>query len=318
VLPQVSYCQPICGLTKWSATTSVAHEAPLSDEPYRIDIGSIGRAFPPGVEPPTLLLDFASWLEGRNWGTVGCFSLVGDFTDQAPIVDGGPLRKNFALFMRLPEGSVVGLWFPPGTSAETTPGTAPVVVLGSEGQHEILAPSLAGFLAKIALCHFTEESEWSDFVPHEDSDDASSDLADWLTARLGVPDLHPLTQTTNELPNFTGWMDKWCSDREDYWAAHPAMLALSRALKAHKPKDKKPWTPGTSFEIAIVGEQYQIRVLRRGRQPIDEAAAIEPILHDLREELLREYPDLGPWQSMTLVLNGDGRILPSFEYRTRP
>lgn len=288
----------------------------MSDEPYRIDIASIGRAFPPGVEPPALLLDFASWLDGRTWGTVGCFSLVGDFADLAPIVDGGPLRKSFALFMRLPEGSVVGLWFPPDATPGTTPDTAPVVVLGSEGQHEILAPSLAGFLAKIALRHFTEEGEWSDFAPHEDFDDATPDLAGWLTARLGVPDLHPVAQAANDLPDFTGWMDKWCSDREDYWAAHPAMIALGRAIKAHKPKDKKPWTPGTSFEIAIVGEEYQIRVLRRGRQPIDEAAAVEPILRNLREELFREYPDLGLWQSMTLVLYGDGRVLPSFDYRS--
>ena len=57
-------------------------------------------------------------------------------------------------------------------------------------------------------------------------------------------------------------------------------------------------------------------MLRRGRQPIDEAAAVEPILRNLREELFREYPDLGLWQSMTLVLYGDGRVLPSFDYRS--
>jgi len=89
----------------------------LSDPPYRIDIDSIRRAFPPGIEAPPLLLDFAAWLEGRPWGTVGCFSLVGDFTDSAPIADGSPLRDQFALFARLPEGSVVGCWYGIGDAA---------------------------------------------------------------------------------------------------------------------------------------------------------------------------------------------------------
>jgi hypothetical protein len=69
----------------------------LSDEPYCIDIASIRRAFPPGIEVPPLLLDFAGWLDGRPWGSAGCFSLVGDFTDLAPVVDGSPLRDQFAL-----------------------------------------------------------------------------------------------------------------------------------------------------------------------------------------------------------------------------
>jgi hypothetical protein len=68
----------------------------LSDSVYRIDINSIRRAFPPGIEPSPLLLDFAAWLEGRPWGSVGCFDLVGSVAEAAPIVDGGPLRDNFA------------------------------------------------------------------------------------------------------------------------------------------------------------------------------------------------------------------------------
>src|SRR5689334_14705439 len=112
----------------------------MSDTPYRIDLDSVRRAFPPGIEPTPLLLDFATWLTGRSWGTVGCFDLVGRFSDDAPIVDGSPLRNNFALFARLPEGSTVGAWYLPGEIA----ANAPIVVLGSEGQHEILSGSLEG------------------------------------------------------------------------------------------------------------------------------------------------------------------------------
>jgi hypothetical protein len=60
------------------------------------NLDSIRGAFPPGIEAPSLLVDFADWLNGRPWGSVGCFSLQGQFSDQAPIFDGSPLRDRFS------------------------------------------------------------------------------------------------------------------------------------------------------------------------------------------------------------------------------
>jgi hypothetical protein len=284
----------------------------MPDQPYRIDVEGIRRAFPPAMEAPPLLIDFARWLEGREWGSVACFELVGQFSDSAPIVDGSPLRKDFALFIRMPDGSAVGYWFAPGLD----PGHAPVVVLGSEGQHEILSPSLEGLLANIALRQF--EDEWSDFLPHEDvEDDATDELADWLVERLGKEDLEALTEPSTKLPDFASAMEKWCRDREDYWARHPILAELGRQLAAHLPTGKNPWDR-THFEIAIVGRQFQARVLRRGRQPIEEAAAIEPLLRKLREEMWQDQPEWGLWYSMAFRLYANGRILPRFDYETRP
>ncbi len=121
----------------------------MSEMPYRIDLDSVRKAFPLWLEAPPLLVDFAGWLEGRAWGGVGCFDLVGQFSENAPLFDSSLLRNEFALFMRLPDGSAVGTWYPNAGNAEL----APVVLIGSEGQHEILEPSLEGFLAKIALCN---------------------------------------------------------------------------------------------------------------------------------------------------------------------
>jgi hypothetical protein len=265
-----------------------------------------------------LLLDFVGWLDGRPWGSAGCFSLVGNFTDLAPIVDGSPLRDQFALFMRLPEGSVVGAWYGPGGRA----AKAPIVVLGSEGQHEIIAASLEGLLAKIALQRFEEDGEWTDFTPHEDVDDATDELADWLTDRLdfkglGVKNLEKLAEPPVGLPDFGGWMAKWCSDREEFWAAHAMTIELAKHLTAHLPVGKNPWD-NTHFNVAIVGRQYQMRVLRRGWQPVDEAAAIEPLLRELRDERCRAQNNLGLWYSMSFVMSANGRILPNFDYETRP
>lgn len=283
------------------------------DYSYPIDIDSIRRAFPPGIEVPQLLIDFAGWLKGRDWGNVGCYELVGDFSDNAPIVDGSPLRDQFALFARLPEGSVVGAWYGAGTSA----ANAPIVVLGSEGQYEIIAASLEGLLAKIAIQRFEEDVVWTDFTPHEDAEDETDELADWLAKRLRVKNLRSLTEPPTGLPDFGQWMEKWCRDREAFWETHPAMTKLADQLVARRPPGKTPWDR-TIFEVTMAGQQYQVRVLDRGRQPIEEAIAIEPLLRGLRDCMWRAKPDLGLWYSMSFSMGADGRILPRFDYETRP
>jgi hypothetical protein len=281
----------------------------LSEPPYHIDLDSVSRAFPPGTEPPPLLLDFAAWLTGRPWGSVGCFDLIGQFSDDAPILDGSLLRNDFALFLRLPEGSVVGTWYGAGPDA----ANAPIVVLGSEGQNEILAASLEGLLAKIALRHFEESA----FALHEDAEDATDELADWLVKRLGTTQLEKLTEAPTGLVNFGRWAERWCGDREAFWSTHPTMVEIAGHLMAHQPNGRNPWDR-THFEVAIVGRQFQVRVLRCGRQPIEEATLIEPLLCDLRDELWRAQPALGLWYSMSFALSADGRILPHFDYQTRP
>ena len=37
----------------------------------------------------------------------------------------------------------------------------------------------------------------------------------WLNGKLVEP--------PKGLPDFGGWMGKWCGDREDFWAAHPRL-----------------------------------------------------------------------------------------------
>jgi len=281
----------------------------MSEMPYRIDLDSVRKAFPLWLEAPPLLLDFAGWLEGRPSGGIGSFDLVGQFSDHAPLFDASLLRNEFALFMRLPDGSAVGTWYPNAGNSEP----APVVRLDSEGQNRILAPSLEAFLAKIALLQFDD----SDLSPHEDSEDETPELAAWLRKRLGVKDLGRLAEAPVQLPDFAAAMEKWSRDREAYWSDHPAMKALSAPLLAHRPAGENAWDR-THFEVAIVGARCQIRVLRRGRQPVEQAELIEPILRELRDEMWRGMPNLGLWYSMRFGLYADGRIMPSFDYETRP
>jgi hypothetical protein len=287
----------------------------LSDQPYHIDIASIRRAFPPGVEAPGLLLDFASWLDGRPWGSVGCFDLRGQFCDAAPLFDSSPLRDRFALFMRLTDGSAVGAWYGEGLDS----ADPPIVGLGSEGDYGILAPSLPCLIAKLAAQEFESGSEkaWHDLAPRDDVECETVALAQWLATRLAGEGLAPLEQASTGLPDFRGFIESWSKDREEYWSNHPMMAELAWRLVAHLPKGKNPWDK-TRFEVAIVGRQYQARVLRRGPQPFAEAASIESLLRELREEMRRDEPELGLWYTIAFDLYADGRIMPRFDYDARP
>ena len=283
----------------------------MSEPTYQIDVASIRRAFPPGTDAPPLLLDFAGWLDGRPWGSVGCFDLRGQFSDTAPLFDSSPLRDKFALFMRLPDGSAVGTWYGAGPDSPQ----APIVGLGSEGEYDVLAPSLEWLIAKLAAQEF--ESAWHDLAPNEDVECETVELAEWLTSRLAGGGLTPLEQASTGLPDFRGFADKWSRDREDFWANHTMMAELGWRLAAHLPKGKNPWD-ATRFEVAIVGKQYQARVLRRGPQAFAEAGVIEPLLRELREEMRRAQPQLGLWYGMAFALYADGRVMPRFDYDARP
>ncbi|UWU65589.1 hypothetical protein ACNJYD_19010 [Bradyrhizobium sp. DASA03005] len=282
----------------------------MSDTPYPIDLDSIRGAFPPGIEAPPLLVDFAAWLKGRPWGSVGCFSLQGQFSDSAPIVDGSPLRERFSLFMRLPDGSAVGGWYGAGLDRDNPP----IVGLGSEGDYELLAPSLDGLLAKLTSQAF--DKAWRDLKPHDEVECQTVELAQWLaerpTGEAAAPD-----EDASELPDFRGFMEKWSRDREDYWANHRMMAELGWRLAAHLPKGKNAWD-NTRFEVAIVGKQYQARILKQGAQPFEEATSIESLLRELREQMWKAQPELGLWYAMRFGLYADGRVMPSFEYDARP
>lgn len=282
----------------------------LSDTPYPIDLDSIRDAFPPGIEAPPLLVDFAGWLNGRPWGSVGCFSLQGQFSDQAPIFDGSPLRDRFALFMRLPDGSAVGGWYGAGLDRDDPP----MVGLGSEGDYELLAPSLDGLLAKLTSQQF--DSAWHDLLPNDEVESQTVELAQWLAGRPAGEKMMP-EDPSSDLPDFRGFVAQWSRDREEFWANHRMMAELGWRLAAHLPKGKNAWDK-TRFEVAISGTQYQARILKNGPQPFEEAASIESLLRELREEMRRAQPELGLWYGMNFGLYADGRVMPQFDYDTRP
>lgn len=243
----------------------------MAQDPYIVRRESLAAAFPPGHEPPRLLLDFADWLDGRPWGSLSCFRLQGTLSDEAPIVDGSALRREFSLFLYLPDGSLVGLWHPDGVPRVASP----VVGLGSEGDAAVLAGSLEGFLAKLARDAFSE-SAWSDLAAYEDDDekdeaeiagdDAHSALAAWLGDRIGAARLDELAGEACDQTAFAARMDSWIHEREAHWAGHPILAEIGRALSAHRPRGKSPWDR-TRLRATIVGALCEVQVYRSGPQP---------------------------------------------------
>lgn len=180
---------------------------------------SLHRSFAPPHAPPALLLRWAGWLASdAAWG-LPLRDFVGGDDGQWPsrlndhwIAEGSDLADRFAIFMSMTEGSSVALW-----NAGGAPEGWPVVLIGSEGAAVVLADSLAGFLATIAVGRFepvgdagaTDRFDWQDFrteaevAPEDDwseeeldearaARDARGAMGRWLAGETGVADINAL------------------------------------------------------------------------------------------------------------------------------
>jgi hypothetical protein len=112
---------------------------------YPVDIQTFGEGFPPGTAVPPLLDAFARWLTDAPHPSLGAFDGVwSEFLDATYVRNEDEaatvkLRKQLGIFLHLPDGSRLALWYH---------GAAPpaVVLLGSEGELQTVAPSLEAFL----------------------------------------------------------------------------------------------------------------------------------------------------------------------------
>ncbi|XUJ34148.1 hypothetical protein ACQ5SK_44010 [Bradyrhizobium japonicum] len=218
-------------------------------------------------------------------GSVGRFSLQGQFSDQAPIFDGSPLRDRFSLFMRLPDGSAVGGWYGAGLDRDNPP----IVGLGSEGDYELLAPSLDGLLAKLTSQQF--DKAWSDLNPHDEVECQTDELARWLAGQP-IGDKAACDDGAAELPDFRGFVEKWSRDREDYRANHRLMAELGWRLAAHLPRARSPG------QDAFRGRDRRQAV--RGARPFARTAAVRggrlgriPAARSARGNAARRSPNSG-------------------------
>jgi hypothetical protein len=124
----------------------------VSDTPYRIDLASILRAFPPGHDAPRLLLDFAAWLKGRPWAA----SVALAWSDNSPTSRRSTMAARCAATSLCFSDCRKDRWSAPGAEPALKWQDRRSSSSAPEGQNEILAASLEGLLAKIALGWFEE------------------------------------------------------------------------------------------------------------------------------------------------------------------
>jgi hypothetical protein len=163
---------------------------------------------------------------------------------------------------------------------------------------------------------YEEEDEEGELIETV-GEDALEALAGWLVDRIGPGRLDTLAHETCDSTAFAARMDAWMHEREAYWAGHPILCEIGRALGAHRPPGKTPWDR-TRLRAAIVRTLCEVQVYRAGPQPVSEAARVEPLLRALRDEQQRTDLDPGLWFEAHLSLDAQGRILPRFDYQVRP
>lgn len=278
---------------------------------YSVDWESIVRAFPPKQKPPSLLKDFSHWAKTKEWGSVGCFELGGTLIDQAPLAyDSYLLRDEFALFMHLPEGSWIGFWIVENSKIQIKDRQIlPVVLVGSEGQLEVLADSFESFLAQLALGLF--ETSDMDLMVHEDSVPILDELEKWLQKKLGVKDVHDIVQPISFDAIYRSYIEAWLEARELFWRNHPTMKKMSQILSAYIPTSGGPWAT-TNLKAEFSKDSFSFQVLSGGWKDVPDAVRIHPLLTELRSQQFRENSQWNPWNEANFLLNAEGNIYPRF------
>ena len=110
-------------------------------------MSDITTAFNERIPMPPLLAEFETWVTQFEYGQLGYFEFSAEHLDDNWIEQGGQLANQFALWLCLGDGSMIGFWRPDDFADDDV---LPVVLLGSEGEVEVLGESLEDFLYRWA------------------------------------------------------------------------------------------------------------------------------------------------------------------------
>ena len=277
---------------------------------------------------PLLIADVTNYVKDQTWRSLGATRLVGDRMDDYWIENGADLWRDFGIFMRLPEGSRVAQWFREGASAEP-----PIVLIGSEGEQEILAPNLEAFLAAWALGGFNAAGDFvangvsvgmpSDMIRSEEYEadvaDGRPAFAKFLTQRLGR-DIASFVAQKPADDDFKAFFDAWQKTALAEMAANAHLREIVRILDADIPRGKEPWER-VSFRIAAIGERIEIGSKGDPRQLLLEAtaAALRPVIVAERERRASGvHAPRGLWHSAAINLYPTGQCQLNVDWAAEP
>ena len=279
-----------------------AAQAQVRAVTYRVDLDDLAKAFPrragSGSLPP-LLRRFGEWMAGRPWQSIGAFDLAVRWSD-LNFPGGEFYYDQFALFIKLPDGSSVGYWLAGRELAQ-----APIVLLGSEGTNVTIAPNLETLLARIALGDFANKGPGADFL-YSDEDygegvvpDLRGAMQEFLRRQTGIQDLAALARQSRPYPSdFTQWVAKAVETHRAQMLAHPAIQAMTPILEKYRPVNARPWE-GPLINLRWVGDYFDAWSGPK-KEALAEAERLKPQLATLRDEAAMKLPGLGLWHRATL------------------
>lgn len=272
-------------------------------ETYQVDFDELVKAFPNGTDPsslPPLLARLGEWMNGKPWRSIGAFDLALRWSDTH--FPGAEFQYDqFALIIRLPDGSAVGYWL-----AGRDPAHAPIVLLGSEGDFATLAPDLETLLARIALGDFRDKGAGADFL-YSDEDygegvvpDLRGALQGFLRAQTGIQDLRSLVRAARPYPSdFAEWVAKSGETYDAQMQAHPAIQAMAPLLDKYRPVNAKPWQR-TMIRVTWADTHFAAWLTPGPVKALAESAQLKPYLAALRDEAAARMPGLGLWHQAAL------------------
>lgn len=285
----------------------------------------------PGFETPALLTAFARWARTRPWGSVGRFDLQGQRFPDGYVEGGADLAPQLGFFMHLPDGSLTGFWRPAG--GERDPA---IVVVGSEGQLQVVASSLATFLWRLALARFARNgSPAEDLLPQDDEDDEDDDepipdlrreLAAWLTAEsVPRPPRAVLDAQDDERSSaFETWLEAHGRAERERLARLSAARELASLLRRELPANAEAWTQ-SGVEVVFACDRAAARwwppfgANGKPRAPLEPAQRdhVLALVRALRDDDARRHPERGPFLSV-LVTASPKHFAVRREYLARP
>jgi hypothetical protein len=143
---------------------------------------NIEAQFPPGITMPPELRRLCDFLDGTDYPISGCMRLRPEGEGlKAWFGDGSDAWCKLAGFGSGPDGSTLALWLYAGTDSST----APVVHLGSEGDHlTVLADNVRDFLALLGIGY--GELGFDDLSKPPAEPESAARLREWLAAEFGI------------------------------------------------------------------------------------------------------------------------------------
>ena len=284
----------------------VSQELAVGKMNYSVNVQSLRENFPPAFDVPELLLQFSDWLQTKPRGSVGYFALQSDRFNDYWIENGADLHPHFAFFIRDPTGGQIGYWL----HDDRRNAPPPIVMVGSEGELEIISNTLEAFLKQLA----ERDTKVSDLDDRDEGTDEGPELTKWLKSRSVQP-----AQSAQECPDLKAWMNAWGESQRRLIDDNPAHVHIADKFRKCVKPNAERWETA-NFDVLLVGTQFKVWHRSFGPKPMpqDEVDQLEALFRTVREQRAHSLPERGLWFSAWVKVGPSGGAQLSCNFMDRP